>query len=149
MNTEIQQLRTDLSGVFTKFSYAANRLSPVLRRKPGVCGKWSPIEVVAHLIGWDQLFQDFIVDPEDFEPPIDVNQFNAQAVASLKGLIWEELMHELETSFRGLEQALATVQPDMEVYPRVMMWLQGRIEDYELHTEQLEAWLASDNRPQE
>jgi hypothetical protein len=142
MDTDIQQLRTDLSDAFAKFCQAANQLTPSLRRKPGVSGKWSPIEVVAHLIGWDQLFQDFIVDADEFDPPIDVNQFNAQSVTSFTGLIWEELMHELETSFRGLDQALADVQPDMAIYPRVMMWLQGRIEDYKLHTEQLAAWLA-------
>ncbi|KAA3657910.1 MAG: ClbS/DfsB family four-helix bundle protein [Chloroflexi bacterium] len=142
MDREIQQLRLDLLLAYTKFCKVANQLSPLLRSETGVCGDWSPKEVVAHLVGWDALFQDFIVDPENFDPPIDVNQFNSQAVATLKQLTWAELMHELEDSFRGLEQALSTVQPDLKIYPRVMMWCQGRIEDYELHTGQLAAWLA-------
>ena len=31
--------------------------------------------------------------------------------------------------------------PDMRVYGRVTGWLGGRIEDYRLHTGQLEAWV--------
>jgi len=134
-------LQKTLSLTYTKFCQTANQLAPLLRSKPGVCGDWSPKEVVAHLIGWDELLQDFIFDPDEFDPPIDVNQFNKQSVALLEQLNWAEVMRELETSFHGLEQALATVQPDSKIYPRVVMWMQGRIEDYELHTGQLAAWL--------
>jgi len=131
-----------LSGAYTKFCQAANQLTPQQHNQPGVCGDWSPKEVVAHLVGWDELFHDFIVDPDEFDPPIDVNQFNTHSVATLQELPWAGVMRELEVSFRGLEQALSTVQPDMKMYPRVMMWMQGRIEDYELHTGQIAAWLA-------
>lgn len=142
MEQQSNEVQASFLKAYTKFCEVAYQLTPQQHQKPGVCGKWSPKDVVAHLAGWDELFQDFIVDPDNFDPPIDVDQFNKYAVEAFQELTWAEAMQQLEASFQGLAHAFSTVQPDMEIYPRVMMWMQGRIEDYELHTGQLAAWLA-------
>lgn len=123
------------------FVATADRLDPVLSLRPGVCGEWSPKDVVAHLVGWDESLLTFIVDIDNFEPPTDVDKFNEMSVYSRQSLSWEEALTEMDTIFQQLRQALPTVTPDMKIYPRVTGWLDGRTADYELHQGQLAAWL--------
>ena len=141
MDKNINQLLTKLTSAYTNFIQAAHQLDPNKRYQSGVCGEWSPKDVISHLVGWDKSLKALIVSPDDFEPPYDVHHFNARSVASRKHLNWEEVLDELETNFQDLKQALATVDSDMKIYRRVIEWLPGRKEDYELHTSQLEAWL--------
>ena len=142
MDAELSVLWRELDAAHATFIQAADRLDPAARRQVGVCGEWSPKEVAAHLVGWDASLKQFIADTERFEPPNDVHGFNRQSVAARKGLSWSAVIDELGQNFRELGQAIATVEPEMRIYERVHGWMAGRIEDYRLHTGQLESWLA-------
>ena len=141
MDANLNESQGKLNIAYANFIQAANQLDPNKRYQAGVCGEWSPKDVVSHLIGWDKSLKTFMVDTENFDPPHDVNNFNMLSVKSRNHLSWGEVMNELETNFSDLTQAIATLEPQMKIYKRVNSWLLGRIEDYELHTGQLEDWL--------
>ena len=141
MDKNINQLFTKLTSAHTNFIQVANQLDLNKRYQAGVCGEWSPKDVVSHLVGWDQSLKELIVAPDDFDPPYAVDNFNARSVALRKHLDWGEVIYEMEANFQDLRQALATVKPEMQIYRRVINWLPGRRADYEVHTSQLEAWL--------
>ncbi|MCB9077610.1 MAG: maleylpyruvate isomerase N-terminal domain-containing protein [Anaerolineaceae bacterium] len=141
MDENINRLFTELTAAYANFIQVANQLDGNKRYQAGVCGEWSPKDVISHLVGWDQSLKALIVAPDEFEPPYEVDNFNARSVASRKDLDWAAVIDEMETNFEELRQALALVKPEMPIYRRVISWLPGRREDYELHTRQLEAWL--------
>lgn len=140
MNALSERL-ADLTRVQSDFVQIANQLDPQKRNQAGVCGEWSPKEVVTHLVGWDQSLLTFITDNDNFVPPDDVEEFNRQSVQSREHLSWSDVMQEMEATFRDLQQAVADVHPEMKIYDRVGGWLAGRTEDYGLHRGQLAAWV--------
>lgn len=142
MDAQIRELHQKLEAAHTQFINVAEQLDPAKRDVAGVCGEWSPREVAAHLVGWDASVKQLIVDIENFIPPYDVHGFNQQSVAARAEHSWDTVMGELSTNFTELTQALATVAPDMRIYDRITGWLDGRIADYQLHTGQLEEWVA-------
>ena len=141
MDARIGELQQELEAAHIQFVDIAGRLDPAKRDAAGVCGEWSPREVAAHLVGWDASVKQLIDDIENFEPPYDVHGFNQRSVAARADRAWRTVMSELSTNFTELTQALATVTPDMRIYDHVTGWLGGRLEDYRLHTGQLEAWV--------
>lgn len=145
MDPQIRNLRQELEVAHAEFVNVADQLNPAKRNQTGVCGKWSPKEVTAHLVGWDASLKQFIVDIENFIPPFDVHGFNQRSVEARAEDPWEIVMAELAANFVELTEALATVTSEMQIYDRVSSWLGGRIEDYRLHTGQLEAWIGESN----
>lgn len=141
MDETINQLFTKLTAAHANFIQVANQLNGNKQYQAGVCGEWSPKDVVSHLVGWDQSLKELIIAPDDFDPPDEVANFNARSVTSRQHLDWTAVIDEMETNFEELKQALALVKPEMPIYRRVISWLPGREEDYELHTSQLEAWV--------
>ncbi|MEZ4870590.1 MAG: hypothetical protein R3C14_55185 [Caldilineaceae bacterium] len=141
MDTQIRELQQRLHTAHTNFVRVAEALAPTLRNQAGVCGDWSPKEVVAHLTGWDGSLKQLIVDIENFNPPYDVDKFNACSVQARAEVAWDGVMAELTTNFVALTQALTIVEPKMKIYARVRSWLAGRIADYELHTAQFDPWM--------
>ncbi len=125
MNTLAEQL-ADLTQAYVEFVEIANQLDPQKRLQPGVCGAWSPKDMVAHLVGWDSSLLAFITDPNNFDPPYDVEQFNQQSVAQRKTLAWSDAMREMAVMFHSLQQAVADVTPEMQIHDRVLSWLAGR-----------------------
>lgn len=142
MDPILHKLQLQLTAAHAQFLHVVHQLKSTQREQVGVCGEWSPKDVVAHLIGWDSSLTQLIVDIEHFDPPYDVNAFNRQSVASKQHLSWTEVLTELESSFGALTQAIGSVDAEMKIYERVTGWLVGRIKDYELHTHQLEGWLS-------
>ena len=140
MNKLIEQL-ANLTRAQSDFVQIANQLDPQKRNQPGVCGEWSPKDMVAHLVGWDQSLLTFITDNDKFIPPNDVEQFNQQSVQSRKHLSWPDIMQEMEVNFRDLQQGVIVVSPEMKIFDRVSSWLAGRTEDYVLHRSHLAAWV--------
>jgi hypothetical protein len=47
-------LAGELDAAHQNLMGVATRLPPELRDKNGVCGEWSPREVIAHMVGWDK-----------------------------------------------------------------------------------------------
>ncbi len=132
---------TGLTQAQTEFVRVVDQLEPAQRDRPGVCGEWSVQQVVAHLIGWDELFVEFIVRPETFTPPQDVDQFNQRSVENRSGDRWDQLMREMTATFDALRRVAAGVSEEVKIYDRVIEWLDGRTEDYCLHRAQIAAWL--------
>jgi len=148
MKKPLKHHPSDLAAAYTRFCHIADQLPPAKRQQAGVCGAWSPKDVVAHLIGWDQSLQAYITDPDQFIPPDDVHAFNAQSVSARQHLSWAETIAALQAQHQALQQALTTVTPQMKIYNRVQQWRQGRIADYTLHTAQLAQWLEPDGNTQ-
>ncbi|MSQ10275.1 MAG: hypothetical protein EXR52_04640 [Dehalococcoidia bacterium] len=125
------------------FAAAADRLTPTQREAPRAPGEWSPRAVVAHLVGWDQAFADGLRlvlngTPELFQPPTDVDGFNAVSVTARQQLSWDELRSTL-TVTEGDVQSIARLAeraglPSDSGFGR---WLQGQAEDYTHHAQQL------------
>lgn len=146
MDPQLEELQTELGAAHENFIRIAQSLAPEQRNQTGVCGDWSPKDVIAHLIGWDEAVQAYIEDPENFDPPYDVHAHNAKSVAARNELSWQEVVTDLATGFLSLQRAVATVTPKMTIYERVVEWLPGRRADYEVHAGQLAVWLERESR---
>ena len=79
MNTLTERL-ANLTRAQSDFVQTGNQLDPQKRDQPGVCGEWSPKDMVAHLVGWDKSLLEFITDIDNFSPPHDIDQFNQHSV---------------------------------------------------------------------
>lgn len=141
------ELAENLANAYTSFVAVTAQLDETLHNKAGVCGEWSPREVIAHLVGWDakavEGFNLFIQgEGERFVFP-DIDEFNAQSVRSRQHLTWHAALSELQTAQQELQDMIKIVQakglPAESGFGR---WLIGRTADYELHTQQLQAWVA-------
>jgi hypothetical protein len=143
MDTDLKGLQMELSMAYTNLLRVIKQLEPDKRSQAGVCGHWSSKDVISHLIGWDKSLQEFIVDPDEFnpEPLYDTNAFNAKSVSERQHQSWEEMIDEWQSSFIDLEKAITTITAEMKIYNRVSEWLKGRTEDYEFHTRQMEEWI--------
>ena len=80
MDIELEGLQTELSTAYTNFFRIIKQLEPDKHSQCGVSGDWSPKDVISHLIGWDKSLQEFIADPDRFNPdPLyDTNTFDPQ-----------------------------------------------------------------------
>jgi len=143
VDTDLRGSQIELSMAYANFSRAIKQLEPERRSQVGVSGDWSPKDIISHLVGWDKSLQEFITDPDGFnpEPLYDINTFNAKSVSERQHQSWEETIDELQSSYLNLQKAIATVTVEMGIYDRVREWLQGRREDYEFHTSQIKEWL--------
>ena len=143
MNPTLAALQAKLNAAYTNYLHAIQGLESDKRSQPGVSGAWTAKDIVAHLTGWNAALHEFIIDPENFnpEPLYDVHTFNASSVAKRESQTWQETVHEWQTTFTNLNEALATLLKEGCMYDRVVSWLEGRIADYEFHLEQLNDWL--------
>jgi hypothetical protein len=146
LNEELSRLKNELSLANRHFIQLAEQVEPAKRGQSGVSGEWSLKDIISHLIGWDSSLCEFIANPDNFdpEPLYDVHVFNAKSVADRHSQTWKHTVDEMRQRFSDLEQALETVTPEKKMFKRVQSWLNGRIEDYHFHTEQLEGWLENE-----
>ena len=68
------------------------------------------------MIGWDELFVEFIVRPETFTPPQDVGQFNQRSVEARRYDRWDQVMREMTATFDALQRGVAGVSAEMKIY---------------------------------
>lgn len=143
MDTDLKELQMELSIAYANFLQVIKHLEPEKRCQTGVSGHWTPKDVISHLIGWDKSLQEFITDPDEFdpEPLYDINTFNAKSVSERQHQSWEETIDELQSGYADLEKAITTVTAEIQIYDRVRGWVKGRKEDYEFHTRQVEEWI--------
>ena len=110
-------LSENLSDAYQHFLAVASKLDVSQRTQSGVCGEWSPKDVVAHLVGWDtealRGFTLFADDQADTFVPIDVHkidEFNAQSVTTRQDCSWDDVISEMKTTFQALQAKIEIVQ---------------------------------------
>lgn len=146
MSASWTELAENLAQAYTTFIEVASQLDADLPNEAGVCGEWSPREVVAHLVGWDaeavRAFRLFANgDGDKFVPP-QVDEFNAQSVRSRQDLTWDETLSELQTTQQDLQEMIQVVAAqNLNSAGGFGEWLVGRKDDYEYHILQLQAWV--------
>lgn len=144
MPTSWKKLIKQLKELQAKFNEALHTLDESKREKPGVCGHWSPKQVVAHMTGWDietiLQFERIRKGLEAIEHDIDA--FNEKSVEQRKRLSWEETINELEEAQMKFNASAESVSLNDESkndeYKELM---DVQIEHYKHHIGQLEKWI--------
>jgi hypothetical protein len=145
------ELATELEAAHQNFVHVALQLDIRIHEKGGVCGEWSPKDVVAHLVGWDAeaayslgLFANGEGDTYDYT--FDVDEFNDRSVNTRKALSWNRLMNDLSLAHHSLQEEIKALHAKkLNSDGGFAQWLVGRKTDYKIHTEQLELWLSTEN----
>lgn len=143
MDPRLKERMLDFSAAYSAFNRTLDQVDSKKYDKLGVCGSWSPKDVVSHLVGWDKSMEDFIANPEGFDPVplLDSESFNAHSVSDRKDQLWKETMDEWQCGYIRLLESLAGVPEESKIIGRLCDWLVGRKNDYEHHTVQLRSWI--------
>src|ERR1051326_4948420 len=143
MSNDWEDLQARLATAFTSFLDACAQLDSGLYEEQTIDGQWFLRDMVAHLSGWDheatERFWRFLAGPTE---GVNYNndEFNARSVAARQHLSYTQAVKELRSVHRGLEEAIAAVQPeDLAANRRFESWLTVLSEHYEEHTAQLKA----------
>jgi uncharacterized damage-inducible protein DinB len=141
MNDDWTALQGRLAAAFAGFLETCEQLDPGLYEQGTVDGQWSLRDLVAHLTGWDheatERFWRFLAGPTE-DITYNHDKFNARSVAARQHFTYQQAIKELRSVHRGLEEAIAAVQPeDLETESRFVEWLQALSKHYEEHTAQL------------
>ncbi len=139
--TEWRELVNEHDQAYQAFSETVSRLRPRQRRKSGVCGEWSVKDITAHFIHWEleaaARFKEFLNGPVA-DKAYDIDAINAQTVAAYEHLSWETVWQRLERAHQRLQQMAHELDSDQVITDeRFQEWMEGRIEDFRLHTEQV------------
>ncbi len=143
MPQRLEDRQLEFSVAFSAFCEILDQIDDKKYDQPGVCGAWSPREVVFHLLGWDRAMEAFIANPECFDhvPLLDFDSFNAQSISDRQHQLWEETLDEMQCGHARLQESIATVSAESKIFERLCEWLMGRKADYEHHTVQLSRWV--------
>ncbi|OZB94197.1 DinB family protein [Paenibacillus sp. XY044] len=89
---------------YKEFNEGIKRLSPEQMETPGVNGKWSIKEVIAHFIAHEQFALTeirYALAGKSYEPEeTDINIFNEQAVTVRRNQSLEQIIQAWDASFR-------------------------------------------------
>jgi hypothetical protein len=145
MPTTWENLITELRNLQFEFIEVAQQLDQSRRDKPGVCGSWSPKQVIAHISGWDkEVIRQFGLFREGLKKAIehDINEFNKKSVENRNHLSWDETLTELQQAhelFYEMAKSISTGErSENEDYRK---WVKVQIAHYKHHTKQLEQWV--------
>lgn len=144
MSTPWTKLIKQLQELQNEFIHAVTSLDPSEREKSGVCGVWSPKQVVAHMTGWEieTILQFQRVRDSNEAIEHDIDAFNEKSVQQRKHLSWKETIEELTTIQNRFNETLRSISPDDEsINKQYLELMDVQIEHYMHHTGQLEEWL--------
>ncbi|HEX6981546.1 MAG TPA: ClbS/DfsB family four-helix bundle protein [Balneolaceae bacterium] len=112
MSTSWENLIEELSSLQHQFIKVVEQIEKPKRNNPGVCGSWSPKQVVAHITGWDKevtrqfgLFQDGLKKAIEH----DIDEFNKKSVQERNHLSWEETVAELQRAHEQFYQKAKSI----------------------------------------
>lgn len=133
---------------YDKFLLACERLELEDQERSGVCGVWSPKQVVAHLAGWLReeplTFRQLILNP-DYRKRYDEDEFNAQSVAARADWDWDQTLADFIDSYRSYDDAIAEIiAANPQDWRPFTAMLRVMGDDFLLHEEQLAQWLPAD-----
>jgi hypothetical protein len=130
---------------YQAFVQICSRLKDGDRLKDGVCGFWSPKQVVDHLTGWNrEAYTQFIKikNGEAVDLEYDDDTFNARAVADRAALNWDESLKDLDDARIKLTDFAKGLTSDELTGSGVYSnWVQGMAEDFQVHKGQLQVWV--------
>ncbi len=134
-------LQENLAAAFAGFLEVCDQLDSRLYENTTIDGQWSAKDVVAHLTGWDheatERFWRFLAGPTE-DITYNADEFNSRSVAARQHFSYGQALKELKTVHRGLEEAIAAVQPeDLENESRFVEWMEALSTHYAEHTMQL------------
>lgn len=143
MSEDWETLQKRLAAAYNGFLAACDHLGPGLYEDGTIIGQWSLRDVVAHFTGWDheatERFWRFLAGPTE-DTTYNNDKFNARSVAARQHFSYQQAIKELRSVHRGLEEAIAAVQPeDLETDSRFAEWLKALSTHYEEHTTQLQS----------
>lgn len=143
--SEFQEALEDFRRSYDDFLATARRIGPGDRERNGVCGIWSPKQVVAHLAGWlreePDTIRKLMRDPA-YRKHYDEDAFNAQSVLDRAALNWDETLTDFADAYRNYGEVIAELTaanpPDWRPVTSMLKIMAG---DFVLHKNQLEEWL--------
>ncbi len=138
-------LKTRYQESFDHFVEIADQMPAAKQQAKGVCGRWSPHEVIAHIAAWNwegvRVFKEAI-DGNTVSFRSDVDHFNAEAVEARQHRLYEQVLTELRQAHEALavlSESLTNEQvAEISLYER---WLLATIHEYDIHGAELKAWL--------
>lgn len=123
---------------------------PVMQREQaGVCGVWSPREVLAHLCGWlaeaRRRYQRFPRGASDMQYAVDA--FNEVSVWQRRNHTWDAVVDELYARYEALLTMAEALTPEQRKRDnRYQNWLEALTRDCDAHVVQLNDVLAPHNQ---
>lgn len=144
MSTDWTKLIDQLEELQKNFNEAVQTLGASKIEKPGVCGDWSPRQLVAHMTGWEieTIFQFQRVQNGSEAMDHDIDAFNEKSVEQRKHLAWNETLTELITVQHRFNEVVRSISLDDESKNEQYRELMDvQIEHYIHHTKQLEKWI--------
>lgn len=145
MSTSWEKLIEELSNLQHQFIEVAQQIDDTKRNQPGVCGSWSPKQVIAHISGWDkEVIRQFSLFQEGLEKAIehDIDEFNEKSVTERQHLSWEEIVAELKQAHEQFYQRTKSIS-SQELFENEEYkdWVEVQIDHYKHHTKQLKQWV--------
>lgn len=139
------ELTDRLKDLQNEFIRITQRLEKSRRTEPGVCGSWSPKEVVAHLSGWDKevIRQfDLFLDGLDEAIEHDIDEFNKQSVYERSHLSWDETVNELKEAHQQFYRKAKSIPlQQIAKNDEYRDWMEVQIEHYIHHIDQFKEWV--------
>ena len=128
-------------------------------------GRWSPRDIVAHLIGWNRLIIEGSrqitrgeLPSYDVDPGENYSKVNAKLIRQYPSTDRHELLEELRTSARELGQFLKTLDTDTwqrdfgvrhkDSIVTIRNTVEELIDDYDHHRQQIDEWAGRLAAPQ-
>jgi hypothetical protein len=136
--------QSNLTQAHAMFQQVAAALPAERHDQAGVCGHWTPRQVAAHLAGWDReaaraLLALLAGAPEELVA--DIDSFNHASVEARAHLSWDGTCWELRAAHESLQRAIDAVLQAQSPASGYLLWMDGRIRDYNVHTAQLRLWI--------
>lgn len=136
--SELRELQRELLEI-------AKSLEEFQREQSGVCGTWSPKEVLAHLTGWDdEVTRQYRLFLDGLEKAIehDIEKFNKRSVSQRSHQSWEETLVELRDAQNEFIEVAHTIPPsELSENREYRDWMEVQIEHYQHHIQQLNQWV--------
>jgi|GEM_PF-4601372 len=118
-------------------------ITPAQAATPHLVEDWSAIELLAHIIAWQQQSIQIITairDGQPFTDPSDgVDHFNAEVAVARQQATWAELTADLINTQKTLVELVRSLPDDTADGRKVRSWLKGTtIRHYGSHMADLE-----------
>ncbi len=100
------ELKNKLAIAEKEFLQIVGYLDEELRGKEIDEGKWTPKEILSHIVGWEvevvNQFKAILTNP-DVDDNYDIDSFNKSAVESRRHLSWDQLVAELKNAQKNYQ----------------------------------------------